>query len=409
MKACILSVGTEILMGSILNTNTKYLSEKLNEYGVSVLYHTSVGDNPQRLKETFEYYLNKVDIVITTGGLGPTQDDLTKEVIAKIMGCPLQRDDTIYAKIEAYFDGANRVMTDNNAKQALVPIGGKALENDKGTAPGIYIGKNNKHVFLLPGPPREMQHLFELHVGPMIEKEKNQVIDSKYIKIFGLGESTVEDKLLPLIDGQVNPTIATYAKRGEIEIRVTASGQRQSETEELLTPVVTHIQELFGDSVYSIDGGTLAELVGQRLIKEKLTVALAESCTGGLLAGALTDIPGISSVLQAGFVTYSNDAKVSLLGVSEKTLEAHGAVSSETALEMIAGLNKKIGADISVSITGIAGPGGASDSKPVGLVYIGLSYFGQMEVHQFNFHGDRSRVRSYSVLSALNLIRKKII
>jgi nicotinamide-nucleotide amidase len=409
MKACILSVGTELLMGSILNTNTKYLSEQLNAYGVSVLYHTSVGDNPGRLREVFNYYLDKVDMIITTGGLGPTQDDLTKEVIAEAMGCQLERNTEIYDKIKSYFDKANRVMTENNAKQALVPTCGMALENDMGTAPGIYIGKNDKHVFLLPGPPREMTHLFELHVGPMIAKAKNQVIDSRYIKVFGLGESTVEDKLLPLIDGQVNPTIATYAKRGEIEVRVTASGGSLDETTAILQPVVNQIRTLFGHSVFSIEGESLAQVVGNELIKRGMTLSVAESCTGGLLAGSLTDVPGISSVLEAGFVTYSNDAKVSLLGVCEETLKEYGAVSSQTAEEMVRGLKKKTGADVVVSITGIAGPGGGSNLKPVGLVYIGLAYYDDVQVHKFNLHGDRSRVRTYSVLNALDLIRKKLI
>ena len=409
MKACILSVGTEILMGSIINTNTKYLSEKLNEYGVSVLYHGSVGDNPERLKELFNYYLDKVDLIITTGGLGPTQDDLTKEVISEALGCSLVRNQVIYNKIKGFFDSIGRPMTENNKKQALVPDCGIALENDMGTAPGIYIGKNNKHVFLLPGPPREMSHLFELHVGPMIAKEKNQVIDSKYIKVFGMGESAVEDKLLPLINGQVNPTIATYAKRGEIEIRITAGGKNHDETQALIEPVVAQIVHDFDESVYSTDGGTMAEVVGRQLIERQLTLSTAESCTGGLLAGALTDISGISSVYQGGFVTYSNEAKHTLLGVKSDTLKAFGAVSEETALEMIRGLKDRFNTDIAISVTGIAGPNGATETKPVGLVYIGVKYLDTYEVHQFNFHGDRARVRDYSVLNALNLVRKKMI
>lgn len=409
MKACILSVGTELLMGSILNTNTKYLSEKLNAYGVSVLYHCSVGDNPERLKEMFSYYLNDVDMIITTGGLGPTQDDLTKEVISEVLECPLERNQVIYNKIEGFFNHINRPMTENNAKQALVPTCGIALENDMGTAPGIYIGKDGKHIFMLPGPPREMQHLFELHVGPMIAKVKDQVIHSNYIKIFGLGESIVEDKLLSLINGQTNPTIATYAKRGEIEVRVTAGASSAEGANALIKPVVEEIQEIFGDAIYSTEGGTLAETVSKLLMNEGLTLSVAESCTGGLLAGALTDVPGISAVLQAGFVTYSNEAKNALLGVSEKTLSTHGAVSEETALEMIKGLKEKTATDVAISITGIAGPGGGSKEKPVGLVYIGIAFKDSYEAFKFNFHGNRDRVRGYSVLNALNLIRKKLI
>lgn len=408
MNACILSVGTEILMGSILNSNTQYLSEKLNEYGVSVLYHCSVGDNPKRLRESFDYYLDKVDMIITTGGLGPTQDDLTKEIICEAMGCTLVCDEAIYNRIKGFFDDIGRPMTDNNAKQALVPTCGKALENDMGTAPGIYIGKDDKHVFLLPGPPREMSHLFETHVGPMIAKEKNQVIHSKYIKIFGMGESSVEDKLLPLIEKQSNPTIATYAKRGEIEVRVTAGADTLDSAESLLKPVVDEICALFDSYVFSTDGGSLAEVVGRKLIDKGLTISMAESCTGGLLAGALTDVAGISATLESGYVTYSNQAKMDLLGVSEKTLNEQGAVSRETALEMVAGLRKKSGSDINISITGIAGPGGGSESKPLGLVYIGVGLGDEFEAHKFNFHGDRDRVRAYSVLSALDLIRKKL-
>lgn len=408
MNACILSVGTEILMGSILNTNTKYLSEKLNEYGVSVLYHCSVGDNPKRLKTSVAYYLDKVDMIITTGGLGPTQDDLTKEIVCETLGCELVRDESIYQNIKGFFDSIGRPMTENNAKQALVPTCGRALENDMGTAPGIYIEKEGKHVFLLPGPPREMAHLFETHVGPMIAKSKNQVIHSKFIKLFGMGESSIEDKLLPLIEKQSNPTIATYAKGGEIEIRVTASAESLESAEGLLKPVVDQICDLFDSYVFSTEGQTLAGAVGRSLIDKGLTISVAESCTGGLLAGALTDVAGISKSLKSGYVTYSNEAKMTLLGVSEKTLNNYGAVSQETALEMVAGLRRKSGSDISISITGIAGPSGGSDNKAVGLVYIGIGVEDDFEVHQFNFHGNRDRVRAYSVLNALDLIRKKL-
>ncbi len=409
MKACILSVGTEILMGQILNTNTKYLSERLNEYGISVLHHVSVGDNPNRLKDILELYLDKVDMIVTTGGLGPTQDDITKEIVAEVMQTELKLDEQIYSEIKSYFEKSGREMTPNNKKQAFIPENSIALKNDYGTAPGIYINKNSKHVFLLPGPPREMKPMFENQMVTILKTFNEKFIVSKHLRVFGIGESAVEDKLIPLIDKQSNPTIATYAKTGNVEIRVTATGESKNQADDILKPTVKQIQNILGDKIYSLDGEDLHSVVAKELIDRDITLSIAESCTGGLLSTRLTEVSGVSSVFKFGVVTYSNESKVNVLGVSEQTLNEYGAVSEQVATQMLEGLQNIVNTDIYLSITGIAGPSGFTDKKPVGLVYIAIKYKGDVDIYKFNFNGDREKIREYSVLNSLNIIRQKII
>ena len=408
MNACIFSVGTELLMGSIVNTNTKYLSERLNELGINVLYHVSVGDNPKRLKEELDYYLSKVDLIITTGGLGPTQDDLTKEVISEYFGMELVTNESILEEIVEIFKSMNRNMTENNKKQALVPKGGKALRNRMGTAPGIFIEKNGKNVILLPGPPHEMKNLFEDHVFDILKSKDDKIISSMYIKVFGVGESKVEDMLKDLIDKQTCPTIATYAKMGEVEVRITAGGKNERENNILLEAMKDEIVSRLGKSIYSFTGESIQEAVGRMLIEKNISVSFAESCTGGLLSALITDVSGISKVFDRGVVTYSNESKMSELGVKKDTLDRYGAVSEETAIEMAKGLYDTTGSDICISVTGIAGPDGGSEQKPVGLVYIGVCYLGNCYAEKFNFRGNRSRIRNSSALNGFNLIRKTI-
>jgi len=353
-----------------------------------------------------DYYLKKVDIIITTGGLGPTQDDLTKEVISEYFDMDLVVDDEILEEIVKIFNDMNRTMTENNKKQAFVPDGGKALKNSMGTAPGIYIEKNGKYVILLPGPPHEMKHLFEDHVFDIISSKDDKVISSMYIKVFGVGESKVEDMLKDLIDHQTSPTIATYAKLGEVEVRITASGKNEVENQILLKNMKEEIESRLGDSIYSLTGESIQEAVGNMLIDKNITFSFAESCTGGLLSSMITEINGISKVFNRSIVTYSNEAKMSEVGVNKETLDEYGAVSEETAREMAKGLYEITKSDVCVSITGIAGPEGGSEEKPVGLVYIGICYLGDCYVEKFNFRGGRNRIRNYSALNCLNLIRK---
>lgn len=409
MNCCIITVGTELLMGNTVNTNAAYLSERLNALGINVLYHVTTGDNPNRLKEAFDYYREKVDLIITTGGLGPTQDDLTKEVISEALGLKMQVHQGSLDNLHEIFKKFNREMTENNYKQAYIPEGGTALKNARGTAPGVFVEKNGIKVVMLPGPPREIKPMFENQVIGLLQEWEQQTITSKYIRSFGIGESSLETLLQDMIDNQTNPTIATYAKTGEVAIRVTAGGRSEDENLALLQPTLIEIKERLGDKIYSEEDEELKQVVGKLLIDHAVTISTGESCTGGLLSAALTDVPGISSVFMGGNIVYSNEAKINQLGVKPATLDSYGAVSHETAKEMAAGLCNKYKTDIGIAITGIAGPDGGTELKPVGLVYIGVCYKGDVLSHGFKFSGDREKIRLYTVLNALDLIRKLLI
>lgn len=377
MNTAILTVGTEILFGQIVNTNAAYLSRQLNNLGFNVMYHYSVGDNPKRLKELIEIAFRDCEMVITTGGLGPTQDDLTKEVIADAMGDELVPNEQALEDLNNNYKKQGRKMTPNNLKQANLPSRAQILRNDQGTAPGFWLEKDNKIIVSMPGPPREMTNMFEKQVKPRLVKLQDSVIYYKILRTFGLGESSMETALLPLINGQSDPTIATYAKEGECSIRIASKRSTQAEAAAAVEEMTQRVEEIIGPYIYSFDDEDLIEVVGKLLLKEGKTISCAESCTGGMFAAALTDIPGISQAFERGIVTYSNRAKTEELGVKEETLKKFGAVSSETALEMAKGLKAKTGSDICVSVTGIAGPDGGTAEKPVGLVYIGLCYEGK--------------------------------
>lgn len=408
MNCTILTVGTELLMGQIVNTNAAFLSEELNELGINVLYHLTVGDNPNRLEKIFKDALEFSDIIITTGGLGPTQDDLTKEIISKSLGRELVFHEPTYNKIKDFFDKLNRQMTSNNKKQAYVPKHSIILENNKGTAPGFIVEADKKIVVSLPGPPREMKGLFFNSVKPYLLNRSKFKIKSKMIKFFGIGESSLETALEDLITNQTNPTLATYAKDGELSLRITSRGVTEEENDLFLKPVIDEVENRLGRKIYSYDDESLEEVVANMLISNDITISFAESCTGGLLAAKLTSISGISKVLDRGIVTYSNNAKIQELNVDEDILEKHGAVSEETAAAMANGLKNITKSDICVSITGIAGPTGGTTEKPVGLVYIGVATDGNTFVKKLNLNGDRNRIRNYTALAALDLIRKTI-
>jgi nicotinamide-nucleotide amidase len=408
MKAAIIAVGTELLMGKVTNTNAVYLSSVLNELGVSVLYHLTVGDNPKRLENAVNEYFDEVDLIITTGGLGPTQDDLTKEIVSRSMGVDLAMDETLLKELEAFFAGIGRTMTSNNKKQALKPDGALTMHNSRGTAPGFIIEKNGKIAAMLPGPPSEVEAMTDSGLIPFLKSRHEEEITTVWMRVFGMGESSVENAIEDIVNAQSNPTLATYVKDGSIAIRVTANGASESENMALIMPVVNAVKERLGDVVYSLEDETLEAYVGRILIDNKIRFSLAESCTGGLLAAELVGLSGISGVFDRGYVTYSNEAKEQELGVPSETLKEHGAVSAQTAEAMVRGLREKNGSDLCVSITGIAGPNGGTDEKPVGLVYIGVYYKDRLEVFKHNFHGDRKRVRHASARSALDHIRKMI-
>ncbi|MPW25813.1 competence/damage-inducible protein A [Alkalibaculum sp. M08DMB] len=403
----LINVGTEILIGDILNTNAKYISKELATIGFNMYYHTTVGDNPNRLKSALELSLSRSDVIILTGGLGPTQDDLTKETLAQLLNVEMVFDQESHDTLLKFFVNSSNV-TQNNYKQAYIPRGSTIIPNNNGTAPGILLEKDDKIVILLPGPPREMIPMFEETVLPLLVSKCETKFFSNYYKVASIGESTLEDMLLDLINGQSNPTIATYAKVGDVLLRVTANAKTYEEAKILLDKYDVIIKERLGDNIYANEDISLHEVIANTLIKRELTISIAESCTGGLIVSKLTEIPGISSSLHSGIVCYSNQAKTKFLGVSEDTLSNYGSVSEKTATEMLLGLYEQTKSDITIVTTGIAGPSGGSIEKPVGLVYIGILYKNQSVVEKHQLSGSRERIQLKATNIAFNLIRKTI-
>jgi nicotinamide-nucleotide amidase len=410
MNAEIIAVGTELLLGQIANTNAQYISQELSNLGINVFYHTVVGDNPKRLEDTFKSALKRSDMIIFTGGLGPTKDDLTKETIANTLGLKLAVNEESLKRLNSYFEKMNRAMTENNKKQTYLPETSIALQNDNGTAPGCIIDKNDKIVIMLPGPPREMKPMFRNGVLPHISNKTSCVLRSKVLRFFGIGESSLDDQLSDLIDSQTNPTIAPYAQLGEVVLRITGRGKDEKEAISLIVPVEEEIRNRLGKFIYGEgDENSLAEVTAKMLINNNVKIGTAESCTGGLLAKTLTDIPSISATFSRGLVTYSNESKMELLGVRKDTLEIYGAVSKETAIEMAEGLVKNSDIELAVSITGIAGPDGGTEEKPVGLVFLGFATKEKSWVKEIRNVGNRDRIRKITVLHALDSIRKYIL
>ena len=409
MKTAILTVGTEILFGQIVNTNAAFLSQELQNMGYDVMYHYSVGDNPGRLKELINFAFHDCDLILTTGGLGPTQDDLTKEVIAEAMGDVIVENEECMKALLDNYKKAGRTMTPNNLKQGYMPSRARVLPNDAGTAPGFALEKDGKLIISMPGPPREMKRMFELQVKPILESMQDSVIFYRIIRTFGLGESSMETVLLPLIDGQTDPTIATYAKEGECSLRVASKRATKEEAVAAVDRMIEDVNQLIGEYIYSYDDEDLVDVVGKLLLEKHITISCAESCTGGLFEDALTDIPGISEVFERGIVTYSNRAKMEELGVKAETLDKFGAVSPETACEMASGLAEKTGSDLCISVTGIAGPGGGTAEKPVGLAYIGIAYKGQVKAVKSQYRNvSRKWNRHYALLGMLNQVYQLI-
>lgn len=404
-------VGTEILLGNIVNTNGAFLAEKCAELGLSCYYQTVVGDNEERMKETFERALSRANVVIACGGLGPTPDDLTKEVAAQVMQMPLQKDSHTMERIAEYFRNSQwKEIPDNNWKQAQVPKGALVLDNQNGTAPGLVMEKKGKSMILLPGPPNEMIPLFTEQVMPYLGKKQPEVIYSKMVKIAGIGESQVAEQIQDLLEKQTNPTLATYAKTGEVHLRVTAKAKNKKAAKKLLKPVVQELKERFGDAVYTTkEEVTLEDAIVKLLRKRKWKVTTAESCTGGLLAGRLINAAGASKVIRQGYITYSDKAKRNLLGVEKATLMQYTAVSDQVAYEMAEGGAKAAEADICVAVTGLAGPDGGTETIPVGTVYIACCLHGVVKVEQYQFKGNRQKIRDYAVVRALNLLRLCIL
>ena len=405
MKAEIITVGTEILLGDILNTNCRYLSRELAAMGIEMYYQITVGDNEERLLKTLEESLNRSDIVICTGGLGPTEDDITKEVCAKYFGYELElHKPSLDAMIER-FKHMNRVPTKNNEKQAYFPKEAYILKNDNGTAPGCIMEKEGKMIVVLPGPPKEMESMFENYVKPYLSKLTDDVIESEVLRIIGVGESKVENDILDIIDSQTNPTIATYAKGYECTLRITAKAKSVEEAKELIKPMSDEMKRRFGQSLYATGETSIEEVVAKMLVENNLKIAVAESCTGGMVSASLINYPGISSVFMEGCVTYSNEAKMKSLGVKKETLDVYGAVSDNCAKEMASGVAARYNTNVGIATTGIAGPGGGTDEKPVGLVYFGIYINGKVITKKYVFNGDRQGIRERATRTKLNHLR----
>ena len=412
-SAEILCIGTELLMGDIINSNAAYLAKELAGLGINLYHQSVVGDNPERLQQSLQLALKRADIVITTGGLGPTYDDLSKETIAACFGRTLVMDEDSLARIQAHFLRLGREMTDNNKKQAMMPQGCVIFQNENGTAPGCAIEGSGelegKTAIMLPGPPREMKPMFEQQVKPYLLKDSDTRLVSHTMHFFGIGESMLEDRLRSLMEKSLNPTVAPYAKTGEVQLRVTARVKNGEDPNALLEPVMEQIRQMVGEFLYGVDVGDLQTAAVRLLTEKGLKVAVAESCTGGYLAKRITDVSGSSKVFECGICSYSNRIKHQLLGVSERTLEEYGAISEQTATEMASGVRKLSGADIGISVTGNAGPT-ADEGKEVGLVYIGVDSPKLTQV--FTLHVNRrdqdarETIRYLASSHALSLILK---
>lgn len=404
----LLAVGTELLLGNIVNTDAQILSQGLSALGINVYYHTVVGDNPDRLRAAVETAKSRADIIITTGGLGPTCDDLTKNVLADCFGKRLAYDKESAQHIKDYFGRLHRAaeMTDNNLQQAWLPEGCTIFHNDWGTAPGCAFEEKGIHVLMLPGPPGECAAMFRYRALPYLENLSDGVIMSRTLHIFGLGESAVEARLREKMNSMHNPTLAPYAKTGEVELRITAKSITESAAMALIVPVEKELMAMFGPLIYGVNVGGLEEVVLQLLKERRMSIGTAESCTGGLAAKRLTDVPGSSSAFKGGIVSYTNEIKESALGVPSDQLRKKGAVSAEVACAMAEGARKVLRCDMALSFTGVAGPGPDELDNPEGLVYVALSVSGETRVRELSLGVGRERIRTTAVSHGLDMARR---
>lgn len=404
----ILSVGTELLLGNIANTDAQMLSQGLSELGLNVFWHTVVGDNLQRAEEAVALAKRRADIIITTGGLGPTCDDLTKNVLAEAFGKKLVFDEASAQRIRAYFARTGRPMTDNNLQQAMLPEGCTILENDWGTAPGCAFEADGVHVIMLPGPPSECRPMFQYRAKPYLLSLSEGVIASHTIKLFGIGESTMEAQLRDQMNAMSNPTLAPYAKEGECELRVTAKAHTDEEAQALLQPTVEQVKALFRDKVYGVDVPSLEHVVIQGCKEKGLTLGCAESCTGGLIAKRLTDIPGASTAFKGGIVSYTNEIKMDVLRVPDHLLKQFGAVSQEVAAAMAEGARRALNCDVALSSTGVAGPDRDDWDNEVGTMFVAIATERGTHVRPLHLGNRpmRERLRTQTASHAFDLARR---
>ncbi len=409
MDAEIIAVGSELLTPFRSDTNSLFLTDKLNGLGIEVRFKTVVGDHRERLADALRAALSRSELIILTGGLGPTEDDINRDVVAGVLGRPLREVPEIRQQIEKRFARIGHVMSPNNLRQAMVPEGATWLENKNGTAPGLWIEHEGTIVVLLPGPPRELEAMFESACLPRLAPlAGGQRLHSRVFKVVGLPESEADQLIASIYKEYKNPTTTILAAPGAIEVHLRASAASDEEAEALLAELGDKIELALGDHVFSTHGETLEEIVGMYLVMKRKTLAVAESCTGGLLSERLTRIPGSSSFFLGGVVCYSNELKTKLCGVAENLLEQSGAVSKPVAQALAEGIRKRSGASIGVGITGIAGPSGGSPEKPVGLVFISLADERGTQIREFRFPGNRERIRHWASQAALELIRRRV-
>ncbi len=406
----LIAVGTELLLGSIANTDAQEISKELAALGINVYYHTVVGDNPERLRAAVEIARGRADLIVTTGGLGPTCDDLTRNVLAECFGRRLVFHQPSADRIAAYFAKVHpdREMTENNLQQAMLPEGCTVLDNDWGTAPGCAWEQDGITVIMLPGPPRECHAMLRHRVVPYLRGEGDQEgeILSRTLCLFGIGESAMEDKLREQMLHMTNPTLAPYAKEGTCELRITAKAATQAECQALIAPVERQLRALFGDLIYGADVKDLAQAACALLLAGKVTLATAESCTGGMIAARITDFPGVSAVYRGGVVCYTDAVKHSALGVPQELLEERGAVSREVCAALAQGARTRLGADLGLSVTGVAGPDPDDRGNPVGLIYVGLADEKHTWVRTLHLNNGRGRNRNMACHHAFDMVRR---
>ncbi len=409
LNAEILAVGSEMLTPFRVDTNSLWLTERLNSIGIEVKLKSIIGDDEARLEQTIRDAISRSEIIISTGGLGPTADDITKKIFARVLGRRLELNDDILETIRARFAKRNMKMVEINSRQALIPEGAQVLPNPRGTAPGILMNQGKCTIVMLPGPPREMQAMFDDSVMPVLrQRVGDMVIVRRSLSLFGLSESGVDEIAAPIYSQHTNPSTTILAKDGQIELHLTAQARSAEAAHKLLDEVAGPLEEALHEHIFSLEGESLEEVAGQLLKLRGYTLATAESCTGGLLAGRITNVPGSSEYFLEGVISYSNKAKTDLVGVPHKLIEKHGAVSAEVAEAMAIGIRRRAHSTIGIGITGIAGPGGGSEEKPVGLVYIGIADDAQSSARKLLFPGDRQLIRELSVKAALDMIRRRI-
>lgn len=410
LRAEIIAIGSELLTPYRVDTNSLWLTEQLNELGIVVRMKAIIGDDLETLVEHIRHALGRADVLIATGGLGPTEDDLTREAFAQALERPLYRDEDLLEQLRRRFQRYGLSMTPNNARQADVISGAHVLDNSVGSAPGLFIEEGTKLVFLLPGPPREMKPMFERHVRPRLAaRSSGDRIVRRTLRVAGITESALDDRIAPVYTQYENPATTIISSLAGLEIHLTARARTTEEAERMLDELAVKLEERLGEHLVSRYGESVERVVGKQLTERRLTLAVAESCTGGLIAKRVTDIPGSSHYFVGGIVAYSNEAKVELLGVAEALIRRAGAVSPGVAEAMARGVRERLHADIGIGVTGIAGPSGGTPEKPVGLVYVGLDWKGDIRHKRFHIPGDRERVRELTTLLALDWVRRELL